>query len=124
MVRGTIILTLLACASAAAAEPPEFEASAERFNDAEACLDFLQHLVSDARGADFDAVEGPYTIALADVRAHTVRAEGLGHRINEYRCAGAELSSRSWVERMDHSADGPYSIEALARALWLQQNTR
>ena len=74
-----------------------------------------RHLLADARGGDFDAVEGPYTIAPADVRAHMVRAEGLGHRISEFRCAGAQLSSRSWVERMDHRADGAFSIEAASR---------
>jgi hypothetical protein len=123
MIRTLLALPLLAAASIAAAEPPEF-AGAEPFADAGACLGHLQHLVAAARGGDFDAAEGPYTVAPSDVRAHTVRSEGLGHRISEYRCAGAELSSRSWVERMDRRADGAFSIESLAGAEWLEQGSR
>lgn len=124
MVRTLLALPLLAAASVAAAEPPEFEGASERFANAGACLGHLQHIVANARGGDFDAAEGPYAIAPSDVRAHTVRSEGLGHRISEYRCAGAELSSRSWVERMDRRADGAFSIESLARAEWLEQGSR
>lgn len=124
MVRALVALPLLAAAAMAAAEPPEFAGSPERFADAGACFGHLQHLVAQARGGDFDAAEGPYAIAASDVRAHMVREEGLGHRISEYRCAGAQLSSRSWVERMDHRGDGPYSIESLAGAEWLQQAGR
>jgi hypothetical protein len=125
MIRTLLALPLLAAAaSVAASEPPEFESSPEPFADAGACLGHLQHLVADARGGDFDAVEGPYTLAPADVRAHMVRSEGLGHRISEFRCAGEQLSSRSWVERMDRRADGAFSIEALAGAEWLEQGSR
>jgi hypothetical protein len=125
MIRTALTLPLLLAATAAfAAEPPEFEASAERFDDASGCRLYLEHLIADARRAGFDAAEGPYAIAIADVRAHTVRADGLGHRISEYRCADGALSSRSWVERMDHRADGAFSIESLAQAVWLEQGRR
>ena len=120
MIRTLLALPLLAVATAAAADPPDFESSAERFVDAAGCLGFLRHVVDDARGGDFDAAEGPYEIGPSDVRVHTVRAEGLGHRINEYRCLGSELSARSWVERMDTRADGAFSIDSLARAEWLE----
>lgn len=124
MVRLALCLPLLFAASAALADPPEFVNAAERFDDAGGCLLHLQQLVDEARSAGFDAAEGPYAIAASDVRAHTVRAEGLGHRISEYRCADGALSSRSWVERMDHRADGAFSIESLAQAEWLEQGSR
>ena len=125
MIRTLLALPLIAVAGAAAAaaagaDPPDFDSAAERFNDAGACLVHLEQVVADARGGDFDAVEGPYAIGPSDMRAHTIRAEGLGHRINEYRCVGAELSARSWVHRMDRRADGAYSIESLAGADWLE----
>ncbi len=122
MIRTLLALPLLAVAGAAAAgaDPPDFVSAAERFNDAGACLGHLERVVADARGGDFDAVEGPYAIGPSDMRAHTIRAEGLGHRINEYRCVGAELSARSWVHRMDRRADGAFSIESLAGADWLE----
>ena len=123
MFRTLLALPLLAFASAAAADPPDFR-SAARFADSGACLGHLEQVVTLARGSDFDAVEGPYAIAAEDLRAHTVRAEGLGHRIAEYRCEGAQLSERSWVERLDRSTDGPFSIESLARAVWLEQGSR
>ena len=113
MGRGIFIFALIAAASAPAL-------ASERFDDSGGCLLHLQHIVADARGAGFEAAEGPYPIGPSDVRAHTVRAEGLGHRISEYRCADGALSSRSWLERLDNSADGAFSIESLARAEWLE----
>jgi hypothetical protein len=124
MFRTLLALPLLALASAAAADPPEFEYAPDRFGDASACLGHLRQIVDTARGADFDAVEGPYGLSASDVRAHTIRGEGLGHRVSEYRCEGAQLSARSWVERMDHRADGAFSIESLAGAQWLEQGGR
>ena len=124
MIRNLLALPLLLTTSAALADPPEFANAAERFDDAGGCLLHLRHLVAEARIAGFDAAEGPYVVATSDVRAHTVRAEGLGHRISEYRCADGALSSRSWVERMDHRADGAFSIESLAQAEWLEQGSR
>ena len=115
---------LLAFASVALADPPDFSPAAEHFADAPACRGRLQQIVDAARGDGFDAVEGPYALADADVRAHTVRADGFGHRIDEFRCAGADFSARSWLERLDRSADGAYSIEALAGAKWLEQGSR
>jgi hypothetical protein len=124
MIRILLPLSLLVAASAALADPPEFGNATERFDDAGGCRLHLQHLVDEARSAGFDAAEGPYVIAASDVRAHTVRAEGLGHRISEYRCADGALSSRSWVERMDHRTEGAFSIESLAQAEWLEQGSR
>ena len=123
MARILLALPLLAFASAAVADPPEFENAPDRFGDAGECLGHLQSLVDAARGGDFDAVEGPYALSADDVRAHMIRAEGLGHRVSEYRCEGAQLSARSWVERMDHRADGAFSIESLAGAEWLEQGS-
>ena len=120
MPRILFALPLLALASAAAADPPEFENAPDRFGDATECLGHLQLLVDSARGGDFDAVEGPYVLGASDVRAHMIRAEGLGHRISEYRCVDAQLSARTWVERMDERADGAFSIESLAGAQWLE----
>lgn len=125
MIRTLLALPLIALAAPVlAAEPPEFEASAERFDDSSGCLLHLRHIVASARSEGFDAAEGPYPVAPSDVRAHTVQADGLGHRISEYRCADGALSSRSWTERMDHRADGAFSIESLARAEWLEQGSR
>ena len=121
MLRILLALPLLALASAAAADPPEFENAPDRFGDAGECLGHLQRLVDSARDGDFDAVEGPYALSASDVRAHMIRAEGLGHRVSEYRCEGAQLSARTWIERMDHSAEGAFSIESLAGAEWLEQ---
>ncbi len=119
MIRTLLALPVLAAATVALADPPDFEGSAERFADAGACLSHLEHVVADARSGDFDAAEGPYAVGPSDMRAHTVRAEGLGHRISEYRCLDASLSARSWVERMDRRADGAFSIDSLAGAEWL-----
>jgi hypothetical protein len=124
MFKALLALPLLALAGAALADPPDFPPTAEHFSDAGACRGRLQLIVDAARSRSFDAVEGPYVVADADVRAHTVRADGFGHRIDEYRCAGADLSARSWLERLDRSADGAYSIESLATAEWLEQGSR
>jgi len=126
MFKALFVLPLLALAGAALADPPDFPPAAEHFSDAGACRGHLQQIVDAARGArggNFDAVEGPYALADADVRAHTVRADGFGHRVDEYRCAGADFSARSWLERLDRSADGAYSIESLAGAQWLEQGS-
>ena len=121
MSRILFALPLLALASAASADPPEFENAPERFIDARECQGHLQQIVDTARGGDFDVVEGPYALSPSDVRAHMIRADGLGHRVSEYRCEDAQLSARTWIERMDHRADGAFSIESLASAQWLEQ---
>ena len=119
-----LALPLIALASAAAADLPPFANAAETYRDAAACRNHLEQVVDEARSGDFDAVEGPYALTAGDVRAHTVRSDGLGHRVSEYRCEGAQLSTRSWVERLDRRAEGPYSIESLAGAHWLEQSSR
>ena len=121
-----MIATLLLLAAAAAeAEPPPFTRSPERrFADAEACRAHLGELVSAARSERADAAEGPYEIEPGDVRAHVVRAEGHGHRIAEYRCAGAELASRSWSRSME-PAEAEFTVESVARrAGWGKERGR
>jgi hypothetical protein len=121
MIRILLALPLLAAAAAATAnEPPEFQASAERFADAAGCRLHLERLVADARAARLDAAEGPYEVAPSDLRAHTVRASGSGHRIDEYRCAAAELSARNWTRSMA-AEEEEFTIESVARrAEWLK----
>ena len=117
------ILILLAPLLAAARETP-FEASPERFVDAAACHAHLERLVGEARRGGFEAVRGPYALAPADVRAHTVRAEGAGHRITEYRCDEARLSARSWTHSME-PAEEAFTVESVARnADWLKHRGR
>lgn len=77
-----MIIGLLLLAAAPEGETP-FEAAGERFADAAQCKAFLATRADTARGGGFDAVEGPYPVAAGDVRIHTVRAEGRGHRIEE-----------------------------------------
>ncbi len=105
----------------AANEPPEFEAAAERFGSAGACRERLTVLAQNARTASFEAVEGPYAIAQGDVRIHTVRMEGAGHRIAEHRCLAEALSSRSWTHSHG-KAEAAETIESLAgKAEWLKK---
>jgi hypothetical protein len=101
-------------AAATAGDLP-FEPSAERFADAAACKARLAQLSDEARRQDYDAVEGPYTIVAGDVRIHTVRAEGRGHRIAEHRCLAAELGARSWSHSLE--PDEPeFTVESVARS--------
>jgi len=128
MIRVLLLAPFLLAAAPQHREPelPDFEASAERFADAAGCRDHIVRLVADARGSGFDAAEGPYDFEAGDVRAHTVRAEGGGHRIAEYRCLAERLSARSWT----HAMGGPdaaeeFTVESAARrAEWLQQGRR
>lgn len=120
-----IALLLLAGAATAEFETP-FEAAQRSFADAAACKAFLAGRAGDARGEGFDAVEGPYEIAAGDVRIHTVRAEGKGHRVNEQRCLGAALSGRSWHHSLEdeESEEAPFTVDAVARsAPWLKKGT-
>jgi hypothetical protein len=108
-----------------APEPPAFRRAATLFADAAGCRAHLGRLVGEARASGFDAAEGPYDFAAGDVRAHTVSAQGLGHRIAEYRCAAAELSQRSWTRSMSGEAEAEeeFTIESVARrAPWLKQS--
>ena len=129
MVRALLLLPLLAAAAApndhGAPEPPEFRRAAASFTDAAGCRTHLARLVGEARSSGFDAAEGPYELAAGDVRAHTVRAEGHGHRIAEYRCAAAELSERSWTRSMAGEAEEEFTVESVARrAEWLKHGGR
>ena len=117
MIRAFLPLLLVA-----AAQPAEFE-PVQSFADAAACRAHLEGLVEQARRQGVDAVEGPYAIAAGDVRIHMVRAEADGHRIDEHRCLGGELSARSWRHTMRRGdADAPFTIESVARsAEWLKK---
>ncbi|MFL6843687.1 MAG: hypothetical protein ACJ8ER_02265 [Allosphingosinicella sp.] len=117
-----IALLLLAAATAASpdGETP-FEPAAQSFADAAQCKAFLAARAADARRQDYDAVEGPYSLAAGDVRIHTVRAEGKGHRIDEQRCLGAALSGRSWTHSLE-AEETPFTVESVARsAPWLKK---
>ena len=110
---------LLLFAAATAGDLP-FEPSGERFADAAACKARLAELSDEARRQDYDAVEGPYAIAAGDVRIHTVRAEGRGHRIAEHRCLAAELGARSWSHSLEPE-EVEFTVESVARtAEWLK----
>ena len=117
------MIALLLLVGAAAAETP-FEAAERSFADAAACKAFLATRAGEARGQGFDAVEGPYEVEAGDVRIHTVRAEGLGHRIDEQRCLGAALSGRSWRHSLEDDGDeeAAFTAESAARsAAWLKK---
>jgi hypothetical protein len=105
----------------AAPDETPFEASPERFADAAACKAHLVAVAAGARSGDYEAVEGPYEIVAGDVRIHTVRAESLGHRIDEQRCLAEKLSGRSWNHRMEPE-EAPFTVESVARsAPWLKK---
>ena len=119
-----IALLLLVGAAAVPAGEAPFEASERSFADAAACKAFLDASAGEARGLGFDAVEGPYEVAAGDVRIHTVRADGQGHRIDEQRCIGAALSGRSWRHSLEEDEPAPFTVEAVARsAAWLKKAT-
>jgi hypothetical protein len=120
-----MIRTFLPLLLLAAAEPAEFEPSAEHFTDAAACRVHLEGLVSEARGQDYAVVEGPYDLAEGDVRIHMIRAETNGHRIAEHRCLGTKLSARSWRHGMGkEEAEEPFTIDSVARkAEWLKKGS-
>jgi len=121
MIRAPLLLTpfLLAAAVPAHDEPviPDFAASTERFADAAGCRAHMAGVVSAARTSGFAAAEGPYQFEAGDVRAHTVRAEGSGHRIAEYRCLAERLAARSWVHAME-AAEEDFTVESAARRLF------
>ena len=121
-----IALLVLAGAAAAADFETPFEATSQSFADAAQCKAFLAARVGEARRQGFDAVEGPYEIAAGDVRIHTVRAEGQGHRIDEQRCLGAALATRSWRHSLEDEEDpgeDAFTVEAVARsAPWLKKD--
>lgn len=114
-----MILSLLLLLAQAAV--PEFSRADDDFATAEACQARLAQLAAEARGYGYEAVEGPYVLAPGDVRFHTVRSEGSGHRIGETRCEDSRLSSRSWTRTME-PAEEEFTIESAARRL--QQSGR
>jgi hypothetical protein len=115
------VLPLLLLTAAAEEETP-FSPSAESFADAAACTARLAGLARDAGTGSFDAVEGPYQVAPGDLRIHTVRAEGSGHRIAEHRCLAEKLSDRSWTHAMAE-AQAEWTVESAARnAPWLKKS--
>jgi hypothetical protein len=118
------LLLLLAAAGVDAVEETPFEPSSRSFADAAACKAFLATQAEEARHGGFDAVEGPYVLAAGDVRIHTVRADGSGHRIHEQRCLAEKLSARSWRHAL--VADEPeFTVESVARSAdWLKKGTR
>ncbi|HYG48337.1 MAG TPA: hypothetical protein VD846_10410 [Allosphingosinicella sp.] len=119
----TSLLLLAAAAGGLDGETP-FKASQRGFADAAACKAFLATRAGEARGEGFDAVEGPYELAAGDVRIHTVRAEGKGHRIDEQRCLGAALSGRSWRHSLEDEKEEEeaFTAESAARsAPWLKK---
>jgi len=118
-----LLLLLASAAGAPDAETP-FEESKRSFADAAACKAFLATRAGEARVEGFDAVEGPYELASGDVRIHTVRAEGRGHRIDEQRCLGAALSGRNWRHSLvdEEAEEEPFTAESAARsAPWLKK---
>ena len=116
-------LILLVGAVTADGETP-FKPADRSFANAAACKAFLATRAGEARGQGYDAVEGPYEIAAGDVRIHTVRAEGRGHRIDEQRCLDAALSGRSWRHSLEGEGadEPPFTVESVARsAAWLKK---
>lgn len=119
-------ILLFAAAPLAASEEVPFEPSASLFADAAGCKAHLAGSVAEARKAAHIAVEGPYDIAVGDVRAHVVLAAGSGHRITEHRCLAEKLSSRTWRHSTDGSeGDEPDTIETMAaKAEWLKKTPK
>jgi hypothetical protein len=128
MIRALLLAApLLLAAAPAHREPdlPDFTAAAEQFGDAAGCRAHMVRLIADARRTGVDAAEGPYDFESGDVRAHTVRSEGGGHRIAEYRCLAERLSARSWTHSMAASEEEEFTVESVARrAPWLQHGGR
>jgi hypothetical protein len=115
-----VSLPLLLLAAAWSETP--FEPASRSFADAATCEAHLAALAGTARSGGFDAVQGPYEVAAGDIRIHTVRAEGSGHRIAEHRCLAAELSARSWTHVMA-AAEPEWTVESAARsAPWLKKS--
>lgn len=88
---------------------PAFVAVAATFVDAQACAAHLAALIKASAPPAYDGAVGPYLIAAGDVRAHRVVAKGWGHEIEEHRCLGAILESRTWSQSL--SDVKPITIE-------------
>lgn len=116
-----LLVAAMMLAGAAEADLPEFEAAGPGFAGPAECRGHLLQLVAAAGGDGFEAAEGPYELAPGDVRAHRIRSEGSGHRIEEYRCEEARLSTRSWRRSMA-GPEEDFTVESVARrAEWLKQ---
>jgi hypothetical protein len=127
MVRALLVLAPFLLAAVPHVEPdlPDFEPVERRFADAAGCRAHIVGLVAEARRGGFDAAEGPYDFAAGDVRAHTVRPDGGGHRIAEYRCLADRFSARSWTHAMAAVEEEEFTVESVARrAPWLQHGGR
>ena len=103
--------------AAPAAAPGDGEVPFEpvrSYADAGACRTALVAHAAEARGAAV-AIEGPYEVAVGDVRMHRVDVSERGHRITEERCLVAALSRRSWLHEMREEEGGdpgsPYAFE-------------
>lgn len=92
---------------------PSFGPTLRTFPDASACSAELASLVRASAPPAYAAAAGPYLIASDDLRAHRIRARDWGHEIEEFRCAGAALSSRRWTHSM--SDVKPFTIEDIGR---------
>lgn len=79
---------------------PPFVAAAVTFASPPTCVAHLTALIRASAPPTFDSAVGPYAIAPGDVRAHRVSAKGWGHEIEEHRCLGAALGSRTWSHSM------------------------
>lgn len=122
MMRAILLGSFLATSAPAWAEEAPWEPHAERFADAAACVTRLRELAVSMSREDFDVVRGPYDIAAGDTRFHTVKPEGNGHRIDEYRCLENRMSSRGWTHSME-DADEPFTVDSAARdAEWLKKD--
>lgn len=91
---------------------PPFVAATAIFPNASNCLAHLAALVRASTPPAFDSAVGPYMIAPGDVRAHRVVAKGWGHEIEEHRCLGAALGSRTWSHSL--SDVKPITIEDIS----------
>ena len=92
---------------------PPFGPEMRTFRDEFACSAELASLVRASTPPAYAAAAGPYRIAADDHRAHRIRARDWGHEIEEFRCAGAALSSRRWTHAM--SDVKPFTIEDIGR---------
>ena len=94
-------------------EGPEFGPAIRTLPYASACAAELVALVRASTPPAYDAAIGPYAITVGDIRAHRIKARDWGHEIEEFRCLGATLSTRSWTHSL--SDVKPFTIEDIGR---------
>lgn len=90
-----------------------FVSSAVTFADEAACRAHVAGLVAASARPAWDIATGPYSIAAGDVRAHRVKARDWGHEIEEFRCLGAKLETRSWTHSLNDVK--PITVEDIGR---------